>query len=374
MNNTQKQLFSCINYQIHDKRSTELNISEKDFDKLYSFANRNDLAHLLYDPLSEFITTPASFESKKAEAILRCSTQMYVLNEIEKAFIDSNVDYAILKGSIIRNFYPEPWMRTSADIDILVHEHDIKNASRILENNLGFTHHGLDGAIHISFIKGLANVELHTKLIPNDSVWDTDDILGNVWSHISSHQLDFKLYYYFHLIHIAKHLSNSGCGIRPFLDLWIIRNKWYTPEQVVEASDFCRNAGLGVFERNCVSISEKWFGISDNSPDIDSDFERFILENGIYGSTKSNVVLNIGKRNKIKYLFYRTFMPYNLMCIRYPIVKKVPFLLPFMWIVRWVQVITQNDSKRVRNEALAIANTSNESANAVNQMLIRIGL
>ena len=45
------------------------------------------------------------------------------------------------------------------------------------------------------------------------------------------------------------------------------------------------------------------------------------------------------------------FLPYKGMCAKYPILKKMPFLLPFMWIIRIFTVLL---FKRKRLEALDV--------------------
>lgn len=48
---------------------------------------------------------------------------------LEKA----QIDYMPLKGAVIRSLYPEPWLRTSGDIDILVKDAD--RAAKLLEKH-----------------------------------------------------------------------------------------------------------------------------------------------------------------------------------------------------------------------------------------------
>ena len=47
------------------------------------------------------------------------------------AFEKAQIPFLPLKGSVIRKYYPEAWMRTSCDIDILVHDEDVGRAKEI---------------------------------------------------------------------------------------------------------------------------------------------------------------------------------------------------------------------------------------------------
>ena len=56
----------------------------------------------------------------------------YELEHIKSVFEKNKIEYILLKGSVLRNYYPEPWMRTSCDIDILVHDEQLDKAVKVL--------------------------------------------------------------------------------------------------------------------------------------------------------------------------------------------------------------------------------------------------
>ena len=58
----------------------------------------------------------------------------YSFREICTAFDEAQIPYIPLKGSVLRPYYPDEYIRTSCDIDILVHEADLDMAVRILED------------------------------------------------------------------------------------------------------------------------------------------------------------------------------------------------------------------------------------------------
>mgnify|MGYP000152239857 CR=1 FL=1 len=71
-------------------------------------------------------------------ALYRYMNQDYALQEIGEVFTEKQIPFLPLKGSVLREEYPEPWLRTSGDIDILVHEQDVKRASQVLMETCGF--------------------------------------------------------------------------------------------------------------------------------------------------------------------------------------------------------------------------------------------
>lgn len=60
------------------------------------------------------------------------------LEQIGKTLEKANIPFILLKGSVIRKYYPESWMRTSCDIDILVNELDLNSAIRLLCDSLRY--------------------------------------------------------------------------------------------------------------------------------------------------------------------------------------------------------------------------------------------
>ena len=75
----------------------------------------------------------------------------------------------------------------------------------------------------------------------------------------------------------------------------------------------------------------------------------FIFESGAYGSKESRMIADgvktakttnrSAKASRFKRIADMIFLPYGGMCIKYPVVKKVPILLPVFWVVRWVNVL-----------------------------------
>ena len=79
------------------------------------------------------------FEKQILTAIYRYENINSELETLKTAFEEEKIPFIPLKGSVIRQYYPEPWLRTSCDIDILVHEEDIERAIAVLTDKNGYT-------------------------------------------------------------------------------------------------------------------------------------------------------------------------------------------------------------------------------------------
>ena len=106
-------------------------------------------------------------------ALYRYMNQDYALQEIGEVFTEKQIPFLPLKGSVLREEYPEPWLRTSGDIDILVHEQDVKRASQVLMEICGFSREGGD------------KIEIRTDLI---QALQTREI----WAHAAKSESDYR--------------------------------------------------------------------------------------------------------------------------------------------------------------------------------------
>ncbi|MBQ8768896.1 MAG: S24/S26 family peptidase [Oscillospiraceae bacterium] len=64
----------------------------------------------------------------------------------------------------------------------------------------------------------------------------------------------------------------------------------------------------------------------------------------------------VRKQGRIRYLGSRVFIPYHQMCMEYPCLWKLPFLLPVFWAVRLVSALfVSNKRRKLKTELTALA-------------------
>ena len=93
--------------------------------ELTALARHHDLAHLLALGLKNNGLTDESsgaLENEIFRAVFRYEQLNYELTRIRETLEQTKVPFIPLKGAVLRDYYPEPWMRTSCDVDVLVHE------------------------------------------------------------------------------------------------------------------------------------------------------------------------------------------------------------------------------------------------------------
>ena len=116
-------------------------------------------------------------------------------------------------------------------------------------------------------------------------IWDTAVSAGP-----GSHRLLLadEMFYFYHIAHMVKHFEVGGCGIRPFLDLWIMNHRmehWYSEffrvHKGVEAwrKGDVESFGKLSFESGYSSI----YSWETGSPELKALYEIMTRTEGIYG-------------------------------------------------------------------------------------------
>ena len=335
-------------------------------------ASLHSLAHLVADVLKKNGIAPDSDTVKAriqkiilSEAYIS-ATNENICNQTESALKDNNIPYILLKGAFISTLYPERWMRTSCDIDILIHEKDIEPAVFVLTEK-GFTtdneKHFHD--VHLRLGEGL--LELHFSICEGQK--NIDRILENAWDYSVKDKNNCKYqftneFFAFHIIsHMAHHFTNGGCGIKPFMDLWILkRHNFYNEDDVRSLCDKC---GLLKFYTTVCQLIDIWFNDKEHT-DLTKAVESFVLNGGTRGTT-SNMVAAGTARNKsrFKFILSMVFLKKSKMINYYPVLNKYPFLLPFMYIKRLFEKISRKNTLQTETMLNSIKNQNNEKINSI---------
>ena len=382
-------LLSLLKKPLCEKKTHDDYLAKIDilFD-VYIVAKKHDVAHLLAGALRGYDfgalgeggeELRAKLEKQRLLAVLRYEKLRFALEQLCELFEAEGIDHMPLKGSVIRRLYPEPWMRTSCDIDILVREEQLERAAELVESRLGFKRGAL-GSHDISFdAPSGVHFELHYGLIEDDFVGEADKPLLDVWEHASVvcgkkylFEMSDEMFYYYHVAHMAKHFVNGGCGIRPFIDLWILNSRIEFDVSVREA--FLASGGLLTFERHSRQLSSVWFGDGEHT-DVTLGMQNYLLGGGVYGNMTNRVAVQQTKKGgKVRYALSRIWLPYEVLRFHYPSLNGKRWLLPFYEVRRWFKLLFCGGAKRAVTELTANSNVTSEEHDATEKMLNDLGL
>ena len=332
-------------------------ITQEELKQLYVLSKSQDMAHIVGAELEKQGILKSGdevsekFRKQQMIAIFRYERINYELEEICRVLEEAQIPHMPLKGSVIRKYYPEPWMRTSADIDLLVQPERLEDAKVVISSELKYEcgeKHEHDVSM---FSESGVHLELHFSTVEEYCAVNAIDIMQNIWDYAfvrngSKYCYDIagELFYFYHVAHMSKHFEYGGCGLRFFLDMWLLRR--YSSFDEEKADELLKKGGLKVFADACAHLCEVWFGEAEHSEQT-KEIEQYVLDNGIYGSKENNVAWQqITKGGKNKYALRLIFLSYDNMVKKYPSLEKHKWLFPFYQIRRWCSVIRNGRTKK----------------------------
>lgn len=307
--------------------------------------------------------TKAFFENYTMQNIVVNQNQMYLLKVLFAAFEKEGISYMPLKGTVLKKVYPKPEMRTMSDADVLVKEDEYPKIKPVLQR-LGYTEKCESDHEYI-WKKGVLTLELHKSIMPT-YYKDYYKYFGNGWK-LANEKLDNYGYkmrpedeLIYNFTHLSKHYRGGGIGIKHVTDVFVCFPMDKSLDTAYIETEL-KNLHLWEFFTNISDTVKVWF--EGKEPTEKTDYiTDYIFSSGSYGTAETR---NIGEAvtfSKIaggaeKFHTYKkihlVFPSYKDMCLRNPIVKKCPLLLPVMWVWRWFELaFFKRDRVKRRNNKL----------------------
>ena len=357
---------------------------------LFALARRHDLGHLLGGVLSRHGDASdekirAALERERLRAVWRAGVLSHEEERITALLDREGIPYIPLKGAVVRPLWPEPWMRTSCDLDLLVHREDAAAAATLICENLGYTAKGETYHNHSLYSEGEAvHLELHFSLTEGGTA---DPALSRVWDYAAplrgARWVLSPAFLLFHLVsHLATHFLNGGGGARAIADLYLVRAMLEIDGE--EFAALAREAGLLTFARAVFALSEVWF--SDGTPTAETDLlgER-LLRGCLYGDTDRRAAVERAKatapaarrearRARRAYLRARLFPAREQLLVLYPRLARHGWLLPLCTLHRWGRLLLGGRLRLTLKRRRAAARVTDEAAARERELLSVLGL
>lgn len=380
----------------------ENNSEANNIGRFYYIAKKHNLVSLMEQAMEKM-----GFESdsdiwkrwlKEKNQLIYKSVLMDVEREaIQDFFEENNIWYMLLKGMVIRKYYPAPELREMADNDILF---DNKYSKEVYDfmTARGYKSDDYNKGYHDEYLKPPAyNFEMHRQLVSSKErpKWyeyykDVKSILINDANGKNQFYFSDNDFYVYFIVHTYKHFLNSGMGLRTVLDVYLYLNNLqdkldfdYIEEQLkkLDAYDFeqtFRSLAFKMFGENakegnaaadelqdsfdakeqdmlresfdakkqdklCGSFDakeqDKWWNSFD---DKEHDMLSYILDAGTYGNLENSVAHMMGytkgekkkASDKAKYIFRRLFPSMDTIEEFFPFFYKHKWAIPFLYIYR----------------------------------------
>ena len=358
-----------------------------DLEKAYAKILRHGILAMAYDgAVNCGIDKKLPVMQKMFQGYLKCmlqsEKQLQMVKKVCTAFDRAEVDYMLLKGCNMKDLYPKPELRQMGDADILIRTAQYKQIMVIL-SELGFeeqreSDHELIWTCPALFL------ELHKRLIPSDNE-DYCRYFGDGWqlagsSRGSRYEMDKEDEYIYLFTHLAKHYRDGGVGCRHVADLWVFRRQ-YTQVDWSYIENELDKLHLLEFERNMIRVLSAWF----EGAEVDEKTQfitETIFQSGAWGKHSDHILattLKLSKKTKsmfsarMKRMWNLAFIPYYQMKKKYPVLDRIPILLPVYWIVRIIDILFLTSGKWERHSQEFLHSTD-ENVKEYQRALQYVGL
>lgn len=350
--------------------------------ELFLLAQKHDISHLIaYALKKNAMVTDKDHEVEGAisKAVYRYAQLKHEYHRVCDKLESEEISFMPLKGAILREYYPQPWMRTSCDIDILLHEEDLEKTADIFMKEGGTIPWG-KGSHDISiFTPNHTHLEFHYTLVEEGLACEAAGVLNNVWANAAicngfykKYEMSEEMFYFYHIAHMAKHFELGGCGIRSFLDLWILDQRESADPEKRDA--LLERGKLLKFAKAARKLSRVWFE-GEEMDQVSRQMEEYVIRGGVYGSSENRITMQQQKKGgRLKYAVSKIFLPYEVLIFHYPVLQKHRWLMPVMEVRRWGRLLFCGHAKRVTRELAYNQRISKGTADDAQNFLKSIGL
>ena len=351
MTDTQKIFINMLHAYIHDRPMTL--IEGSDFEGLFKLADMHSVIGI-YAAMNRKNKFPMSQEmAKKLDSYMLATVSQSVMwdtlyKEVSEKLANKGIINIVVKGPVIKKFYPDPDLRTMGDIDLVVHKNDIPLACKTMLE-IGFRE-CTNTVDEFKFVRNNMTVEIHEDLTSEDFGTGVDykkemqyifSCTKKTDSYVRELTDDCHLVY--QILHIAHHLFSAGCGIRQILDVALtIKHCDIDIKSVLEKFDVFRLTELA---HMIFYLCDKWFEVNVEDYEIDQELYNYvadhILSGGVFGFAagreKNQSVRDSMRHSRIKFFLVNAFPNINIM--RSYVIwfrNKPSILLPIAWVYRWI--------------------------------------
>ena len=369
MNNAQKQFVDILSAGIRGKLADKV-YDNVEWDEVIDLADKHKVEGIIYLALRKSKLISNIGEGKisllKQKAAITGITQSRhisglstVLNKIN----ERNIPVIVLKGLVVREFYPQPDQRSMNDADILVHEGDVEKVKQLLID-MGYVYlEDHKASHHIALVHHkYPFIELHWNLFKRDGFSnELEHYERLIWKRaikvnvgeaevLSLSYEDLAL----HLcMHMAAHLVATGFGVRQLCDfVLLVEHKG----DEIDWNSFIMKARMYGFEK----FSEIMFLLCNKlfNMEVPKEINIKVVNNKKYVSALLNEIFEAGVHGKkemanqfatqvafnfqdkdsnatlgaINRYFRFIFPKIDDMSDKYSYAKKVKILTPIAWI------------------------------------------
>ncbi|MBF1592454.1 MULTISPECIES: nucleotidyltransferase family protein [Prevotella] len=275
--------FEFLRFCLKEDAKVPANLAEMDWDALYKFGKKQAILGVLFHGIKKLSESP--YRPNKEQIFKWYGAYSYIEQANKQTYKDADalttllrekygVRSCVLKGQTNALMYPDPYMRTSGDIDLWTDAKtlDIIRISRELDSKgeIGYHH------IELSYFKTPVEVHFFPSFMGN--LWheyklrryfeqckenqfkhltELPDGLGKIYTVTD----DFNRV--FQLTHLMHHFFFEGIGLRQMIDYYYLLLRGFSEKERKETLHVLKDVGMCKFTAAVMYVMKEIFGLPD---------------------------------------------------------------------------------------------------------------
>ena len=351
-----KDYLHLIALYLNKKEEPSFKIDDNNLPYFIKLSKNHSLMALFYKVV---MTTKVEIKEeylKKLEQYYLSNMRKYVLFAKEREELFSylrlnNIPYLPLKGLVLKDYYPDEYVREFADNDIYFKGNDKVVKKFFVDRD--YEVEAFRKSNHDVYLKKpVFNFEMHRSLFGETG---DNQKLVNYFENPKAGPLDHEQnelvykpedFYVYFTAHTFKHFNVSGCGLRTLVDYYLYLKKNPNLDQKYVEKEL-KKIDLLDFSKKISSLAIKLFDEQELNEE-EMDMLLFIASSGTYGNIENRVSKGVKEKGRFKYFMSRVFPPYAFYKTAYPWAYKTKVLIPVAWLMRLFRVIFKNPKKATK--------------------------
>ena len=317
---------------------------------LYQFQSFHNVTGATYMALKNYYNSEQikEFELDYKKNLLRLARFEIAGQELYAVLEKECIPFIILKGAVLKDLYTTPAMRYFTDYDIYIGDRCPDVEKVMLALGYVYDH---DTENDMDFIKKPSlHFEMHHSLFTDK--YDFGGYFNNPFDKAVLREGSSYVYvlrnedcFIYVLAHLYKHFTDGGCGIKQFMDIYTMMQKWSLDMEYIRGE--LKKIGLDGFLETSIKLNAFLFDDAEADDEL-KQIADYVFNNGTFGNVKNSMALKYAQEDeeekkkfglyKVKYFANRWQLSFSGMKNQYPILSKVSLLLPFCYIHKLFRV------------------------------------
>lgn len=373
----QKIFFDFLQFCIKTVAEIPASVKDADWKVMYAIAKKQALIGVLFHGIKQLpkeLAPDAGLLMQwmgMAQKIRQQNIRLFLDSaKVCKKFKEVGFRNCILKGQVNALLYPDPYMRTSGDIDIYLdggRNRVMQYINKVCPNQVMRYHHVdfpvMKSAIEVHFTPSYMFFPVHNRRMQKRFKKVMDLQCSNIvtlpdgYGEITVPTTSFNVIYI--LSHLYRHVFTEGIGLRQLLDYYFVLVKWHTdltnltesnkslPQMMQISTDLdalrheLKYLGLWKFAGAVMYVLHETLGLPEEKmiAPIDVNEGRFLLAEIMQGGNFGHYDTRLGsKENEGKFHRYLRMSLRNLRFVKHYPTEALSEPLFRTWFALWKKI------------------------------------